>query len=181
MIITIHGQAGSGKSSISKLLACRLGYKHYSVGDLRRQIATKHGLTLTELNRLGEKHDWTDREPDELQRELGKREDNFVIDGRTCFFFIPHSFKVYLHADLAVRAKRVYKDERKAEGYKRLKDAEAAILLRDRSDKKRYQKYYRLDIFKMRHYDLVIDTTNLTKKQIVERIAESLKSHYEKK
>src|SRR4030067_215399 len=115
IIITIHGQAGSGKSSISKLLAKRLRYKHYSVGDLRRQIAKKHGIPLTELNKLGEKHDWTDRGPDELQQELGKKEDNFVIDGRTCFFFIPHSFKVYLHADIKVRAKRVLKDERKAE------------------------------------------------------------------
>lgn len=170
MIITIHGQAGSGKSSISKLLAKRLRYKHYSIGDLRRQIARKHGLTLAQLNKLGEKHDWTDKEPDELQRKLGQERKNFVIDGRTCFYFIPHSFKVYLHADLDVRARRVFRDERKAEGYKRLKDAEAAILWRDRSDRIRYRKYYRLDITKMRHYDLVIDTTRLTKKQIVERI-----------
>jgi predicted cytidylate kinase len=170
MIITIHGQAGSGKSSISKLLAKRLGYKHYSVGDLRRQIAEKHGLTIAQLNKLGEKHDWTDKEPDELQRKLGREQDNFVIDGRTCFFFIPHSFKVYLHAELDVRAKRVYKDERKAERFRGLKDAERAILERDRSDRIRYRKYYRLDISKMRHYDLVIDTTKLTKKQIVERI-----------
>jgi cytidylate kinase len=181
MIITIHGQAGSGKSSISKLLARRLGYKNYSVGDLRRQIARKHGLTLSELNKLGEKHDWTDREPDKLQQELGEKRKNFVIDGRTCFYFIPHSFKVYLHADLKVRAKRVFHDERKAEGYRSLKDAEAAILYRDRSDRLRYKKYYRLDISKMRHYDLVIDTTSLSKRQIVERIVEALKSNYPKK
>jgi len=174
MIITVHGQAGSGKSSISKLLARRLRYKHYSVGDLRRQIARKHGLTIAQLNKLGEKHDWTDREPDKLQQELGKKQDNFVIDGRTCFFFIPQSFKVYLHADLEVRARRVLKDERKAEGYRNLKDAEKALLERDRSDRVRYRKYYRLDITKMRHYDLVIDTTSLTKRQIVERILQAI-------
>jgi cytidylate kinase len=174
MIITIHGQAGSGKSSISRLLAKRLKYKHYSVGDLRRQIARKHGLTIAQLNRLGERHDWTDKEPDELTRKLGKNQDNFVIDGRTCFFFIPHSFKVYLHADLEVRAKRVLRDERKAEGHRSLKDAEAALLERDRSDRLRYRKYYNLDITKMRHYDLVIDTTSLTKRQIVERIMKAI-------
>jgi len=175
MIITVHGPAGSGKSSISKLLAKRLRYKHYSVGDLRRQIAKKHGLTIAQLNKLGEKHDWTDKEPDELQRKLGRERKNFVIDGRVCFFFIPHSFKVYLHADLEVRARRVLKDERKAEGYKSLKDAEKALVERDRSDRVRYRKYYRLDITKMRHYDLVIDTTSLTKRQIVERIMEAIK------
>ena len=176
MIITIHGPAGSGKSSISKLLAKRLRYKHYSVGDLRRQIARKRGITLAELNKLGEKHDWTDREPDELTRTLGRTQDNFVMDGRTCFFFIPHSFKVYLHADVGVRARRVMKDERKAEGYRSLKDAERAILERDRSDRGRYKKYYNLDITKMRHYDLVIDTSPLTKRQIVDRIVQAIKA-----
>jgi cytidylate kinase len=176
MIITIHGQAGSGKSSISKLLASRLKYKHYSIGDLRRQIAKKRGLTLAQLNRLGETEDWTDKEPDKLQEELGKKQGDFVIDGRTCFHFIPHSFKVYLHADLEIRAKRVFRDERKSEEYKSLKDAERELVNRERSDIHRYKKYYRLDITDMKHYDLVIDTTKLSKKQIVERILQAIKS-----
>jgi cytidylate kinase len=179
MIITIHGQAGSGKSSISKLLAKRLRYKHYSMGDLRRQIAKKHGLTLAQLNKLGETEDWTDKEPDELQRKLGKEHDNFVIDCRTGFHFIPHSFKVYLHAELGVRAKRVFQDERKAESFHSIKDAEKELVNRERSDHFRYRKYYRLDITDMKHYDLVIDTTKLTKKQIVERIMEAIKSRAE--
>ena len=174
MIITIHGQAGSGKSSISKLLARRLRYKHYSIGDLRRQLAAKRKITLAQLNKLGETEDWTDREPDEMQRKLGKKEDDFVIDGRTCFHFIPHSFKVYLHADLVVRAKRVLKDERKAESFHGLKDAEHALVERERSDRSRYKRYYGLDIADMKHYDLVIDTTKLTKGQIVERILEHI-------
>ncbi len=177
MIITIHGQAGSGKSSISKLLAKRLRYKRYSVGDLRRQIAKKHKLTISQLNKLGERHDWTDKEPDQLQKKLGKQRKNFVIDGRTCFYFIPHSFKVYLHADIKMRAKRVFKDERKAERFRSIKDAEKALLERDRSDRLRYRKYYRLDINKMRHYDLVIDTTSLTKRQIVEKIMKAKKKY----
>jgi len=175
MIITIQGQAGSGKSSISKLLARRLGYKHYSIGDLRRQIAKKHGLTIAQLNKIGETEDWTDKEPDKLQEELGKKQDNFVIDGRTSFFFIPHSFKIYLHAELDVRARRVFRDERKSEGYNSLKDAERELVNRERSDVHRYKKYYRLDITDMKHYDIVIDTTNLSKKQIVERILEAIK------
>lgn len=174
MIITIQGQAGSGKSSISKLLAKRLHYRHYSVGDLRRKIAKKHKLTINQLNKLGETKDWTDKEPDQLQAKLGREQDNFVIDGRTCFHFIPHSFKVYLHADLEVRTKRVFKDERKTEGYRSLKDTEKALVEREKSDHKRYNKYYGLDISKMSNYDLVIDTTKLTKKQIVDRIVQAI-------
>ncbi len=175
MIITIQGQAGSGKSSISKLLAKRLHYRHYSVGDLRRKIAKEHGLNINQLNKLGETEDWTDKEPDKLQAKLGREQDNFVIDGRTSFHFIPHSFKVYLHADLVTRAKRVFRDERKSEGYKSLKDAERELVSRERSDNVRYREYYRLDISDMKNYDLVIDTTKLTKKQIVDRIVQALK------
>ncbi|MFH1364907.1 MAG: AAA family ATPase, partial [Candidatus Aenigmatarchaeota archaeon] len=89
MIISICGISGSGKSTISKLLAERLGYKHYSIGEIRRKMAVDRGMTLAELNKLGEKEDFTDKEVDKFQEELGKKEDNFVIDGRTSFHFIP--------------------------------------------------------------------------------------------
>ncbi len=176
MIIAIHGQAGSGKSSISKLLAKRLRYNRYSVGGLRRQIARKHGLTLAQLNNLGEKQDWTDREADRFQEELGRKQDNFVIDGRVCFFFIPHSFKIYLHANLRTRAERVFREKRKFEQFHLLKETEKALVEREKSDRLRYRKYYKLDITDMKHYDLVIDTTKLSKKQIVERVLKAIKS-----
>jgi cytidylate kinase len=179
MIITIHGQAGSGKSSISKLLAKRLRYKCYSVGGLRREIARKHGLTLAQLNKLGETHDWTDKEADRFQKELGKKQGNFVINSRLGFHFIPNSFKIYLHANLKTRAERVFREKRKFEQFRSLKETEMALVEREKGDRLRYRKYYRIDISDMKHYDLVIDTTSLSKKQIVERIMEAMKSRAE--
>ena len=41
MIITISGLPGSGKSTIGKMLAKKLGYKFYSMGDLRGKIEKK--------------------------------------------------------------------------------------------------------------------------------------------
>ncbi|NIO22939.1 MAG: AAA family ATPase, partial [Candidatus Aenigmarchaeota archaeon] len=73
MIITIAGQAGSGKSSVAEFLAKRLGFKRYSMGDLRRKAAYERGMTLAEFNKLGEKDDFTDRFVDELQEKLGKK------------------------------------------------------------------------------------------------------------
>jgi len=35
MIITIAGEGGSGKSTVARILAKKLDYKHYSTGDLR--------------------------------------------------------------------------------------------------------------------------------------------------
>jgi len=118
MIITICGQAGSGKSSIARVLAKRLGYKHYSMGDMRRKMAAERGITLAEFNKLGEKEDFTDREVDEYQAQLGKKEDSFVVDGRTSWYLISQSVKVYLIADIKSRAKRVFRDERSVERFK---------------------------------------------------------------
>ena len=46
MIITISGIAGSGKSTVAKLLAKKLNCKHYSVGDFMRQIAKEKNIPL---------------------------------------------------------------------------------------------------------------------------------------
>lgn len=175
MIISIGGQAGSGKSTTATLLAKKLRYRHYSIGDLRRKMAKERGLTLAELNRLGETQEFTDREADEYQRKLGKREDDFVIDGRASFFFIPHSVKVYLDARLEVRAQRVYRDEKRQERFASLEQARAALAERERSDTKRYKKYYKLDWVDKGHYDLVIDTSDLRPEQVVEKILKFVK------
>src|SRR5689334_16245543 len=96
MIISITGAPGTGKTSVGKLLAKRLGYNFYSVGDLRGKMAMERGLTIDELNKLGEKDASTDTMADDYQRELGRKEDNFIIEGRLSWHFIPHSFKVFL-------------------------------------------------------------------------------------
>ena len=113
MIITIAGLSGSGKSTVAGLVAEKLGYRLYSIGEIRRRMALERGMTLDELNRLGEKHDFTDREVDEYQQRLGKEEDNIVIEGRTGAFFVPHSFKAFLKAGIRERAERIFNDEKK--------------------------------------------------------------------
>jgi len=65
VIITIGGTAGSGKSSVAKELAKRLGYKFYSAGDVRRKYALSKGISLAELNKQGEKDPFSDKMVDD--------------------------------------------------------------------------------------------------------------------
>ncbi len=176
MIVTISGLPGSGKSTIGKMLAKKLGYNFYSVGDLRGKMATERGLTIEELNKLGESEQWTDKEADDYQVALAKREDNFIIDGRISFHFIPQSFKIFLTVDTDVGATRVFAhprtDEKPASTIEELKTAMAA---RMQSDTLRYKKYYDITYPDPTAFDLVIDTSHLTPEEILEKILTAIK------
>lgn len=175
MIISISGMPGSGKSTVARMVAERLKMKRYYMGGMRREIAREKGLTIQQLNRIGEKEEWTDKEVDDFQRDLGKREDNFVIEGRTSFFLIPQSIKIFLYVKLKTGALRIFGDmksgSKRNEGdFGSPKEVEKSLKERLKSDRKRYKKYYKVDIMDKSHYDLVIDTTKLTAEQVVEKI-----------
>lgn len=171
MIISISGPPGSGKSFAAEVLARKLHIKHYSIGTMRGEMALKRGMTINEFNKIGEKKDFTDRELDEYQKKLGRKKDNFVIDGRLSWHFIPQSVKIYLDVSLKEGAKRRFEHPRKDEQrYKSIKEVILANKERIASDRKRYKKYYHVDCFDKRNYDLVLDTTNNTTNQTVKKI-----------
>jgi len=175
MIIAISGKAGSGKSTVAKELAKKLGLKHYSVGDLMRKMAKEKGITLLELGRRAEKDKSIDRELDERQIELGSNEKDFVIDGRLTAFFMPKAdLKVFLDCDDEVRAERVLKNERKDERGKSLNEIIKKINEREESERKRYKGYYNADYYNKSLYDLVINTTFLTVEEVIDNIKDSL-------
>jgi cytidylate kinase len=166
MIMSISGVPGSGKTSVGKILAQKLGMKFYSIGGLRGNMAKERGITIDELNALGEKEAFTDKDVDEYQRELGGKEDHFVIEGRLSWHFIPHSFKIFLTCDPPESARRIFEArKRKEEGredepaYASVKQAEDDIRKRMESDDRRYKKYYGVDYQDVSNYDYVMDTT----------------------
>lgn len=176
MIITIGGRSGAGKTTVARALAKKLKYKFYSIGDLRGKMAMERGMTIDELNEIGKKEIWTDKEVDEFQRKIGQKENNFVIEGWLSFYFIPHSFKVFLDVDPLVGAQRIFKNQRPDEPkQKTVAGVLKMIKKRMAESQKRYKKYYGVDCFSKKCYDLVIDTTNLKIFQVVNQILNELK------
>ncbi len=167
MIISLSGMPGSGKTSVAKILAQKLGMAFYSMGELRAKMAMERGLTIDELNALGEKDPTTDTRVDDYQKDLGKKEDNFVIEGRLGWFFIPHSFKVFLVCDPKEAARRVMEAKKKNErpdesNHLDLEKIEEELAHRTASDVIRYRKYYGIDHRDPSHYDFVLDTTRFS-------------------
>lgn len=177
MIISIAGRAGSGKSSVGKELAKKLGYKHYSMGDFMGELAKERGVSLLKISKLAESSTEIDSLIDEKQKKLGNNEDDFVIDSRLGFHFIPKSIKVFLDVDIKVAAERIYNDERLDEQENTSLDTtEENIIKRTESEKKRYREYYNLNPYDPSNYDLLIDTTGQTIIEVVDEILDYLKS-----
>jgi len=170
MIITIGGKPGSGKSTIAKLLAKKLNYKHYSNGDFMREMAEGKNLSLLELSKLAETDKTIDEELDKKQIELGKIEDNLVIDSRLGFHFIPNSIKIFLEADLDIRARRILADKIRHELNTNLEEAKSNIAKRENSENKRYSGYYSINPYDTKNFNLIIDTSNLLPEQIASQI-----------
>lgn len=161
MIITISGTPGSGKSTLAKNLARKLGLKHYSTGDLMREMAAERHISLIELSKIAEKDRSIDEELDQRQIELGKTEEDFIIDGRLSFHFIPNSIKIFITASQKERAERIYADNIRKENNISFESTLKDLKRREISEKRRYKKYYNLDYTKKSQYDLVIDNTGL--------------------
>ncbi len=164
MIISISGVPGSGKTSAATILAKSLGMKFYSVGGLRGKMATERGVTINELNTLGESDPSTDTSVDDYQRTLGKKEDDFVIEGRLSWHFIPHSYKVFLNCEPMEAARRIFDAQRAGERHDEdaganVEQTRADLDRRIASDVRRYRKYYGVDYRDRGHYDLIVDTT----------------------
>jgi predicted cytidylate kinase len=176
MIISISGAEGAGKSTIAKMLAEKLGWPRHYMGGLRRQKAAERGLTLAEYNELGESDPSTDLEVDEYQKKLGEQQDDFVIEGRTSWYFIPRSFKIFLDVDQSEAAKRIFKalqessDRNEDKGLNNEADVIMSLKKRRESDRLRYLKYFNIDVFDLSHYDFVLNTTGLDVEQVFERI-----------
>jgi predicted cytidylate kinase len=161
VIITIGGPPGSGKSTLGRMLATRLGAPFFSMGDVRRAYALERGMTLAELNRRGEADPYSDTMVDEYQSKLPRQHPSFVIDSRLGYHFLPQSVKIFLKADLRVAASRILPDKRAEEHWTNLDEGTRALQERMRSDRARYKKYYGIDPYDESRFDLVLDTSQL--------------------
>lgn len=160
-IITIAGAPGAGKSSTAKLVAEELGYRHFSSGDLFRQIAKERGLTIEQINEAAETDSSVDHDVDEHLRSLGN-EEKIVIDSRLAYHWIPDSYKVYLALDMQDAVRRTFEqiksEGRESQSADSLETLLAATQSRKEMERSRYQSLYNIDLADLTPFDLIVNT-----------------------
>lgn len=179
MKITITGNLGSGKSTISKMLSKELNLKRLGIGDFMGEIALERGLSLMELSKVAEKDPEIDTILDDKQISFGKNNDNFIFDSRLGWHFIPDSFKIFLKCDLDIAAVRIFNDKRDDEKENTtLDNTKRQMILRVESERKRYKEYYGVNPFIDSNYDFIVDTSNISPQKVLEIILHELKKHF---
>ena len=172
--ISLAGDLGSGKSTVSDILISRLGAEYYSTGAIVRSIAEKRGMTVTELNIYMETHPEIDHEIDNGIAALSEVDKLLVIDSRMAWHFTKGTFKVYLSSDIETSSLRIMRANRACEHCQTLEETMVSTRARRESERKRYMDQYGVDIKDLSNYSLIVDTTNATPDEIADCIINSL-------
>ena len=172
-------KAGSGKGTVSKLLADKLWYEIVSIGDMKRKLAAEMWINIIEFNKM-----WDDPKNakefdlkyEEYQKSL-KLTDNIILDSRLGFYAQPKAFKILLDVDEEVAWERIFKAKRETDKNTTKKHAIDEVKERNSGDEARYMKLYNVDLWNPNNYNLVIDTSERTPEEVLEIILDEFKAY----
>jgi len=155
LIITMSGPHGTGKSTYSKALAKALNLRYVSAGELFRNLAQQHKMSLEAFSHRAANDPSIDQMLDERTKAEAKK-GAVVIDAQLGAWMVRDlaDVKVLLTAPDDVRFKRIAERD----------GSDIAAALRETKNREaiqeqRYKKYYGIDVTNLSIYDLKIDTS----------------------
>ena len=167
--IAVSGKSGCGNTTISKIVAQRLGLRF--INFTFRSLAEEKGLSLNDVLDLAAKDDCWDREVDQRQVQLARDDGGCVLGSRLAIWMLEEAdLKVFLTAQPEIRAARIAKREGGS-----LDEVAAFTAERDRQDHSRYLRIYNIDNNNYGFADIVINTDNIEPGEIAEMIIEAAK------
>lgn len=216
IIVGIDGPAGSGKGTVTKQIANKLGLVNIDTGSTYRCVALEvlnRNISLEDKEKIIEvaKDIKIDIESTpsgdivylngkdvtkeirskevtkivspvssikevryvmvDLQRKLAEGK-NIIMEGRDiCTYVFPNAdVKIYLDASIEERAKRRYKENQEKNIDMTYEEVYENIRKRDENDKAK-----EIGALKLAEDSIIVDTTNLTIDEVVEKIIEIIK------
>ncbi|MDC7227390.1 MAG: cytidylate kinase family protein [Spirochaetales bacterium] len=169
MKIAISGKSGCGNSTVSRLVAEKLGFE--MINFTFRQLAEEKGLEFRELCEASMTDFSYDRELDSRQVEMASG-GNCVLGSRLAVWMLKDAdLKVFLNASAEVRSGRIQQREGGS-----LNDVLAVTEKRDKNDSSRYREIYEIDNNEFGFVDLVVRADRLDQYQIADIIVAAAKS-----
>ncbi len=178
--IVISGMSAAGKTTVSRILANRLGVNAIGGGEILREMAKERGYDPT-----GD--DWWDtdqgmkflkeREADsEFDKEADNRlrmkirKGNIIITSYTAPWITKEGFKVWLSASTGTRTERMAKRDRLT-----IEKTKGIVKVRDIENIKLYKELYGINLDNdTKPFDLIIDTNDKDPEQIADIILENI-------
>lgn len=165
--IAVSGKSGCGNTTVSTMLAERLGVT--LINYTFRQLAQERGMTLAEVIERAKTDDSFDVAVDTHQVELAMQ-GSCVLGSRLAIWMLKEAdVKVYLVASDDTRAKRILNREGGD-----LEEIKRFTAFRDSQDSARYMRLYKIDNSEYEFADLKIDTATRTPEMIVDLILDYL-------
>lgn len=169
--ITLSGTLGSGKSTVGKELARRLGVRYISTGQIFRELGQISSLNALQTNLEAETNRALDDAVDDKVRELNKTTPDFVIDSRMAWHFVDEALRVFLSVTPETAAQRIMGDRSRAtEQYASTEAALNGLRARRDSEIRRYRRLYNVDIEDVSNYDMSIITDDTDISDVVDLI-----------
>lgn len=173
MKITLGGLGGTGTSTVGRMLAEKMDYEFMSGGNMFREIANEHNMTMEEFDVYTKENPEfrVDEMVDGKLREYGENNSDFVLESKLGWWQVPDSVKVLFTADLDERARRIMgdtDDNRIAYSRDDFETTKKKTVERNEVHRLRIKEMYGIeDMFATEHYDEVIDTTHLSQKEVL--------------
>lgn len=174
--IVLSGNAGSGKSTVGKILAKKLSVEFLSVGNICRERALKLGMDINQFQEYLKNDSEFDKAMDKYIAEYARAKNDYVLDYRLGFHFLPESFKVLLKVSDDTALKRMANRNSGDEDFSKVGDTEKLEIIQNRNQKMRtrFIEIYGADFGDENNYDLIIDTDYAFPEEIVEMISVEL-------
>ncbi len=178
MIITIGGDIGAGKTVLAARLAKALGYEELYMGGIFREMAAEKAMTIERFYDALRTDPAAEREADDRQRQLMRERDNLVVQGRISWYFAKEShfraWNILLKVDPVIGAQR--SGQRPENAGRSAEEMIAATAERARHEQEHYRALYGIEDHRdPRHYDFILDTSDLSEEEVFKRTMEEIK------
>ncbi|MEM4633739.1 MAG: cytidylate kinase family protein [Candidatus Anstonellaceae archaeon] len=168
MIICISGLTGSGKNTVSELVAQKLGLR--LVSPTFKTLAAKHKMSLMDFHKKAEREHSIDKRFDAQLLAQAKKGNCVVSTWLGPWIVKDANLRVWLYAKKEARAARIAKRDAMP-----LEEAERHVLERDESNHLRYREIYGIDIYDHTDFDILINTERFSPQQSSEIIVAAAK------